>query len=96
MLRANVPFAEADTVLEAIVAAWEQDPLNTQATVVVPEWPSTAWYRMYIRRKRPLFTLLHRYPEGSRVFLWKNTHHRANAVKFPILVLRLGQRHTRT
>ena len=92
VLWANVPFAEADTVLAAIVAAWERDPINTQATVVVPEWPSTAWYRRYIRRKRPLFTLLHRYPAGARVFLWKNTHCRANAVKFPTLVLRLGQR----
>lgn len=92
VLWANIPFAELDPILDAIVAAWRLDPINTVATVVVPEWPTAKWYRKYIRRKRPLFKLLHRYEPGSRVFRWKNSTGPANPIRFPVLVLRLGTR----
>lgn len=91
---ANPPFDEIHTVLDAIVTAWQRDPFNTQATVLVPEWPTANWYRRYPRRKRPLFTLLHRYPEGSAIFHWKNSPAPAPPTKFPILILRLGGRDT--
>lgn len=92
VLWANAPFAELDSILDSIVAAWRIDPINTVATVVVPEWTTARWYRKYIRRKRPLFKLLHRYEIGSRVFRWKNSSCPANPIRFPILVLRLGNR----
>ena len=90
VLWANVPFAIADSVLDAIVQAWEVDPVRTVATVVVPEWPTAGWYRKYIRRKKPIFRLLHRYPAGSRIFLKKNSLQPAGPCPFPVLVLRLG------
>jgi hypothetical protein len=92
VLWANAPFAELDTILDTIVAAWRIDPINTVATVVVPEWTTARWYRKYIRRKRPLFHLLQRYEPGSKVFRWKNSACPANPIRFPILVLRLGHR----
>lgn len=92
VLWANIPFADLDSILHTIVTAWQQDPINTVATVVVPEWTTAAWYRKYIRRKRPLFKLLKRYPVGSVVFKWKNSNTPAQPIRFPILVLRLGNR----
>ena len=92
VLWANIPFAELDPILDALVAAWRLDPVNTVATAVVPEWPTAKWYRKYIRRKRPLFKLLHRYEPGSLVFRWKNSSCPANPIRYPILVLRLGTR----
>ena len=92
VLWANAPFAELDTILDTIVAAWRIDPINTVATIVVPEWTTARWYRKYIRRKRPLFKLLQRYESGSKVFRWKNSSCPANPIRFPILVLRLGHR----
>lgn len=89
---ANPPFAELDTILDTIVSAWRSDPINTVATVVVPEWTTARWYRKYIRRKRPLFQLLQRYEPGTQVFRWKNSSCPANPIRFPILVLRLGHR----
>ena len=91
VLWANIPFAELDSILDSIVAAWRIDPVNTVATVVVPEWTTARWYRKYIRRKRPVFTLLHRYEPGERVFRWKNSTCPAHPIRFPILVLRLGR-----
>ena len=91
VLWACVPFSTIDATLGAVVEAWNRDPHNTVATVVVPEWPTAAWYRKYIRRKRPLFTLLKRYPAGSKCFLYKNTLQEAPPCTYPILVLRLGQ-----
>jgi hypothetical protein len=92
VLWANPPFAQVDTVLDAIVQAWQRDPQGTQATVLVPEWHTSNWYRKYLRRKRPLFGLLHRYPAGSAVFRWKNSTVPAPPTKFPLLVLRIGNR----
>jgi hypothetical protein len=89
---ANIPFCQVDSILETIVTAWKIDPVNTVATVVVPEWTTAHWYRKYIRRKRPIFRLLHRYPAGDVVFTWKNSKCPAHPVKYPILVLRLGNR----
>jgi hypothetical protein len=92
VLWANPPFAELDSILDTIVAAWRIDPINTVATIVVPEWLTAKWYRKYIRRKRPLFKLLRRYEVGSTVFTWKNSTCPAKPIRFPILVLRLGNR----
>jgi hypothetical protein len=72
------------------VAAWERDPIKTIATVVAPEWPTAAWHRQYVRRKNPLFTILHRYPEGSHIFRHKHDQRDAPATQYAILVLRLG------
>jgi hypothetical protein len=90
VLWANVPFSAAENTISAIVAAWSFDPINTIATLVVPEWPEATWYRKFIRRKKPLFKLLHRYPTGSSLFTFRNSHKPAPPCKFPILVLRLG------
>ena len=90
VLWANIPFDQADIIIPALVQAWEQDPLHTVITMVVPEWPSCTWYRRYIRRKQPLFSLLHRYPEGSRVFRSCHTHTKPPPCRWPVLVLRLG------
>lgn len=91
---ANAPFQQVESALDAIVAAWEQDPVNTQATVLVPEWTTANWYRKYLRRKRPVFRVLHRYPEGSVIFRWKNSTVPAPPTTFPILILRIGNRCT--
>jgi len=93
-LWANVPFDQAEAIIPALIQAWRLDPLNTVITLVVPEWPSCVWYRRFIRRKHPLFTLLHRYPEGSRVFKNRHTHSKPLPCKWPVLVLRLGGPHT--
>lgn len=94
VLWANAPFSQVDTVLDAIVMAWQSDPLNTQATVLVPEWTTANWYRKYLRRKRPVFRLLHRYPAGSQIFRWKDSTALSPPTKFPMLVLRIGNRAT--
>lgn len=90
VLWANIPFALADVVLDALVAAWQLDPVHTVATVVVPDWPTAGWYRKYLRRRKPLFRVLHRYPTGSKVFLKRNTLRVAGPCPIPVLVLRLG------
>lgn len=89
-LWANIPFNQLDPIMDAIVTAWQRDPVSTVATVVVPEWPEANWFRKYLRRKRPLFTVLHRYPAGSQVFRWKNSKALAPPTRHAILVLRLG------
>ncbi|WIA42167.1 hypothetical protein OEZ86_009432 [Tetradesmus obliquus] len=81
-----------ESIVDAIVTAWSRDPHNTQATVLVPEWPTANWYRRYIRRKRPLFRVLHRYPAGSNIFRWKDSTAMARPTTFPILILRIGHR----
>lgn len=79
---ANIPFAALDSILDSIVAAWHLNA-NTIATVVVPEWPTAAWYRKYLRRKQPVFRLLHRYPVGSIVFSFSDSGSPAPPVKIP-------------
>lgn len=88
-LWATVPFARASETIAALVTAWEHDPVRTLATFVVPEWPTAAWYRKYLRRKNPLVTVLHRFPEGSPVFL-SATSGATPPCPYPVLVLRLG------
>lgn len=90
VLWANVPFSHATETIGAIVEAWHRDPVHTVATLVVPEWPTTTWYRRFIRRKKPIFQLLKRYPAGSQLFTFKNSKKPAPPCKFPVLVLRLG------
>lgn len=90
VLWGTVPFSQADSVIEAMVKAWQLDPINTQGTIVVPEWENANWYRKYMRRKRPLLTILHRYAIGEHVFNWKHTSAKAPATKFPVLVMRIG------
>eukprot|EP00882_Tetradesmus_deserticola_P008326 GHRQ01008779.1.p1 GENE.GHRQ01008779.1~~GHRQ01008779.1.p1 ORF type:complete len:327 (+),score=49.32 GHRQ01008779.1:1251-2231(+) len=92
VLWANAPFPQVESVLDTIVAAWKLDPIKTLATVLVPEWPTASWYRKYIRRKRPLFSILHRYPEGARIFRWKDSTVLAPPCRFPILIIRIGSR----
>ena len=89
VLWANIPFTALDSILDSVVAAWHLNA-NTIATVVVPEWPTAAWYRKYLRRKQPVFRLLHRYPVGSLVFSFSDSGSPAPPVKFPILVMRIG------
>jgi hypothetical protein len=86
---ATPPFHSLDRVLAAIVEAWTRAPSTTTATIVVPEWPTAVWYMRFIRRKRPLFQLLHRYPAGTLVFRFHDAL-RQVACAQPILVLRLG------
>jgi hypothetical protein len=86
---ATPPFHSLDRVLSAIVEAWTRSPSTTVATVVVPEWPTAVWYMRFLRRKRPLFQLLHRYPAGALVFRFHDAP-RPVACAQPILVLRLG------
>jgi hypothetical protein len=86
---AAIPFSLLSPCLSAIVAAWQQDPAHTIATVVVPEWPTASWYTRYLRRKTPLFRVLHRYEAGSRIFNFRNGQP-APATPYPVLVLRLG------
>lgn len=89
VLWATAPIAAADAVIHAIVSAWQAAPLTTRATIVVPEWTTATWYRKYMRRKHPVFTILHRYPEGARIFTRQGLANPAPA-KWPVLVLRLG------
>jgi hypothetical protein len=86
---ATPPFSSLNCVMTAIVDAWGKAPNSTVATVVVPEWPTAIWYMRFIRRKQPLFRLLHRYPVGSLVFRFHGDQ-RPIACTHPILVLRLG------
>lgn len=90
VLWANPPFQQIASILHTIVAAWQRDPLNTVATVLVPEWPEAGWFRQYLRRKRPIFKVLHRFPANSKLFYWKNSRIPAPATKFPMLIIRLG------
>jgi len=90
VLWANPPFQQIASILYTIVAAWQRDPINTVATVLVPEWPEAGWYRQYLRRKRPIFKVLHRFPANSKLFYWKNSKIPAPATKFPMLIIRLG------
>ena len=92
VLWANIPFSQVGSVLDAIAEAWRRAPLTTVATCVVPEWPTASWYRKYLRRKHPLFRVLHRYPAGSRIFFKRNTRSLAGPCPFPILVIRMGGR----
>jgi hypothetical protein len=62
VLWANPPFTIAGEVLDAVYAAWLQDPVNTYATVLVPEWKNTKWYIKYFSKRRPLFRVIFRYP----------------------------------
>jgi len=89
VLWATVPLAAADMVIDTIVQAYQAAPSSTMATIVVPHWTSARWYRKYMRRKHPLFRVLHAYPEGARVF-FKPGHKTPAAAKWPLLVLRLG------
>jgi hypothetical protein len=93
-LWATVPIATADMVITTIVNAWQSAPTTTTATVVAPYWPNARWFRKYMRRKHPLFTVLHVYPEGARIFAKPGLSHPAPA-KWPVIVLRLGT-HTST
>lgn len=88
-LWATIPVATADTVIDTIVKAWQSAPATTTATIVAPFWTNARWYRKYMRRKHPLFTVLHTYPEGARIFTKPGRSHPAPA-KWPIIVLRLG------
>lgn len=96
VLWANAPFSQVGLVLDAIVEAWTRDPANTVATVLVPEWTTANWYRKYLRRKRPLFRVLHRYPAGAQIFRWKDSIAPAPPTKFPMLVMRIGQANPHT
>ena len=87
-LWANVPFALAGPVLDAVVAAWQLAPSTTVATCVVPEWTTMSWFRRYIRRKTPLFKVLCRYPAGSRLFYRQGS--RSLAGRAPSLFWWLG------
>jgi hypothetical protein len=89
VLWATVPVVVADAVIGACIEAWQRDPMHTVATIVVPDWPSAAWYRRYLRRKNPLLKVLHRYPEGARIFSRQGLANPAPA-KWPVLVLRIG------
>ena len=89
-LWATVPFANISAVLASLAQAWAVDPVNTVATCVVPEWTTTSWYRKFLRRCKPLFRVLHRYPLGEWVFRFKHTLAMAPPCPFPILVIRLG------
>jgi hypothetical protein len=91
VLWANPPFQQIASVLHTVVA-WQRDPVNTFATVLVPEWPEAGWFRQYLRRKRPIFKVLHRFPANSKLFYWKNSRIPAPATKFPMLIIRLGSR----
>ena len=90
VLWACIPFKLTHTILASIVDAWNSNPLATLATVVVPDWPTATWYCKYIRRKQPIFKLLHRYPAGSQVFKFSDTQDLAPPCPYPIMVLRIG------
>lgn len=90
-LWANIPFHSLHPILDAIVAAWRLDTINTLATCLVPEWPTAAWFRKYLRRSKPLFRVLARYPEGSRIFLTRNSMVVGPPIKYPMLVIRIGK-----
>jgi hypothetical protein len=90
-LWANIPFPHINSILAAIVAAWRLDTINTMATCVVPEWPTAAWYRKYLRRSKPLFRVLARYKAGSKLFLTRNRTEMAPPTRYPMLVIRIGQ-----
>lgn len=89
-LWATVPIHMADTVIEAIVQAWQHAPLTTTATIVVPHWPSAKWFRKYMRRKHPLFTVVHTFPEGARIFRKLGGTANSAPAKWPVLVMQLG------
>lgn len=90
VLWATVPIGAADMVIEAIVQAWHNDPKGTMATIVVPAWQNAGWYRKYMRRKQPLFSILHTYEKGAPIFT-KAGFHSPAAAKWSVFVLRLGR-----
>lgn len=59
-----MPHPIIGPVLNALKDAWAQDPLNTVATAVVPEWETAPWYRRYLRGNNPTSEML---KKGLRV-----------------------------
>ena len=90
VLWANIPFASVGVVLDALAAAWLLAPATTIATCVVPDWPTMSWYRKYLRRKKPLFRVIHSYPAGSKLFFKQGSRTLAGPCPFAILVVRMG------
>jgi hypothetical protein len=82
------PHTLVGEVLTTIKAAWQQDPRGTCATVVVPDWPTAPWYRIFLRVKNPLFRVVHRYPAGTRLYQDSRTGIIAGPAAHPTLVIR--------
>lgn len=89
VLWVNPPFNIVGPVLDAVVQAWRAAPSTTTATIVVPQWPETSWFRKYLRRKHPLMKVLHIYPAGSKIFRAPGSSFSPPS-KDAIMVLRLG------
>lgn len=89
VLWVNPPFNTVGPILDAVVQAWRMAPHTTTATILVPQWPETSWYRKYLRRKHPLMRVLHIYPAGSRIFRAPGSSF-TPPCKDTIMVLRLG------
>ena len=87
---ACVPFSDMTEIVNALVGAWKQAPLTTTITALVPEWRDTTWYRKYVGGKRPVFAVLKRYDQGTRLFMHAITHRVLGPCSCPMLVIRLG------
>ena len=66
---ANPPWQIVGDVLDCIMKAFQRDPARTVATVVLPHYPHTAWYRYHSARKNRRFRTLCIYPAASLLCL---------------------------
>lgn len=88
-LWANIPFQLVGITLDAIARAWHLDSTTT-ATCVVPDWPTASWYRKYLRRRRPLFRVIHSYPAGAPIYSIYSSLGAPLPSPHPVLVIRMG------
>ena len=68
VLWACPPWSIIASVLDAVLSAWNRDPIRTKATVVLPLYQDSPWYRHHFARSNRKFRTLHVYPSGSQVF----------------------------
>lgn len=92
VLWANIPWAEVAEHLAVLKAAYDLDPAHTIVTCVVPDWPTTSWYRKYLRRRKPAFKVIKAYPPGARLFQVYGSLTAPAPCPHGVLIIRMGER----
>ena len=95
MIKFKPPWQIVCDVLDRKIKAFQRNPAKTIATVVLPHYPRTAWYRYHFARKNRRFRTLRIYPAGS--LLYHKAVRTKNAFAFelasnttvPVMVVRL-------
>lgn len=83
------PFACIEQVMNLLVSAWRLKPLTTVVTMVVPYWPTATWFLKYLRRKKPLFRVIHEFKAATKIFRFHSAEQPCSS-QHPVLILRLS------